>query len=123
MPGPERLDTLAEGFGERCRSPVSGEPRELASEARLALYRTAQEALTNVARHSAADHVELQLAYEADGHAARGAGLRARRWTAAPSVGGGYGLTGMRERAELLGGRLSAGPTGDGFKVELWLPA
>ena len=42
---------------------------------------------------------------------------------AAPSVGGGYGLTGMRERAELLGGRLSAGPMGDGFKVELWLPA
>ena len=37
--------------------------------------------------------------------------------------GGGYGLTGMRERAELLGGRLDAGPTGDGFKVELWLPA
>ena len=37
--------------------------------------------------------------------------------------GGGYGLTGMRERAELLGGRLHAGPTGDGFRVELWLPA
>jgi signal transduction histidine kinase len=29
----------------------------------------------------------------------------------------------MRERAELLGGRLSAEPTGDGFRVELWLPA
>jgi signal transduction histidine kinase len=29
----------------------------------------------------------------------------------------------MRERAELLGGRLSAGPTADGFRVELWLPA
>jgi signal transduction histidine kinase len=29
----------------------------------------------------------------------------------------------MRERAELLGGRLSAGPTDAGFKVELWLPA
>ena len=39
------------------------------------------------------------------------------------AAGGGYGLTGMRERAELLGGRLSAGPTDDGFRVELWLPA
>jgi signal transduction histidine kinase len=29
----------------------------------------------------------------------------------------------MRERAELLGGRLSAGPTPDGFRVELWVPA
>jgi signal transduction histidine kinase len=39
------------------------------------------------------------------------------------SAGGGYGLTGMRERAELLGGQLRAGPAGDGFRVELWLPA
>ena len=35
----------------------------------------------------------------------------------------GYGLTGMRERAELLGGTLSAGPTGHGFRVELAVPA
>jgi signal transduction histidine kinase len=38
------------------------------------------------------------------------------------SPGGGYGLTGMRERAELLGGRLGAEPTADGVRVELWLP-
>jgi signal transduction histidine kinase len=37
--------------------------------------------------------------------------------------GGGYGLTGMRERAELLGGLLSADRTSDGFRVELWIPA
>jgi signal transduction histidine kinase len=37
--------------------------------------------------------------------------------------GGGYGITGMRERAELLGGRLDAGPTARGYRVELWLPA
>ena len=40
-----------------------------------------------------------------------------------PSSAGGYGLTGMRERAELLGGRLTAGPTDRGFRVRLWLPA
>jgi signal transduction histidine kinase len=101
---------------------VSGEPRELASEARVALYRTAQEALTNVSRHSAAEHVELRLAYEPSGTRLvvqdPGPGV-----DGGASVGGGYGLTGMRERAELLGGRLSAGPMGDGFKVELWLPA
>jgi signal transduction histidine kinase len=34
----------------------------------------------------------------------------------------GYGLTGMRERAELLGGRLAAAPTATGFRVELFLP-
>ena len=122
MPGPERLNTLAEGFGDRVALEVSGEPRELASEARLALYRTAQEALTNVSRHSAADHVELRLAYEPEGTrlVVQDCGPAIDE---APSLGGGYGLTGMRERAELLGGRLSAGPMGDGFKVELWLPA
>jgi signal transduction histidine kinase len=116
------LDALAERFGDRVEMTVRGEPRELASEARLALYRTAQEALTNVTRHSAAEHVSLALAYEPDGTrlvveddgpATGGNG----------SAGGGYGLTGMRERAELLGGRLRAGPAGDGFRVELWLPA
>ena len=122
MPGPERLDSLAEGFGERVALSVSGEPRELASDARLALYRTAQEALTNVSRHSAAEHVELRLAYEPEGTrlVVQDSGPAIGE---APSVGGGYGLTGMRERAELLGGRLSAGPTSDGYRVELWLPA
>ena len=38
------------------------------------------------------------------------------------STGDGYGLTGMRERAELLGGELLAAPVERGFRVELWLP-
>ena len=99
---------------------VTGTPREPSSEAQLALYRTAQEALTNVRRHSASDRVELKLAYEDDGTT-----LTVQdHGAAAPVIGGrGYGLTGMRERAELLGGRLNAGPTDDGFRVELWLPA
>ena len=46
---------------------VTGTPREASSEARLALYRTAQEALTNVRRHSASERVELKLAYGDDG--------------------------------------------------------
>jgi signal transduction histidine kinase len=42
----------------------------------------------------------------------------------APLAGGsGYGLTGMRERAELLGGTLVVGKTADGFRVELWTPS
>ena len=71
LPGPERLPALAEAFAEhsdaRCTLSVTGEPRELSSEARLALYRTAQEALTNVRRHSAADRVEIALRYADDG--------------------------------------------------------
>jgi signal transduction histidine kinase len=89
------------------------------------VYRTAQEALTNVLRHSAASRVEVRLSYEADGTrlVVQDFGPGAPVTVGAVSPGGGYGLTGMRERAELLGGRLSAGPTADGFRVELWLPA
>jgi signal transduction histidine kinase len=131
LPGPERLSALADAFGEhsdaRATLDVSGDPRELSSEARLALYRTAQEALTNVRRHSAADRVEIALRYAEDGTSLVvqdfGPGAPVTVVGGANGAGGGYGLTGMRERAELLGGRLSAEPTADGFRVELWLPA
>jgi signal transduction histidine kinase len=125
LPGPERLSHLADAFAGECRLTVTGTPRELGSEARLAIYRTAQEALTNVLRHSAFDHVDLRLAYEADGTRleVQDHGPGAPVTVGGASPGGGYGLTGMRERAELLGGRLTAEPTVDGFRVELWLPA
>jgi signal transduction histidine kinase len=126
MPGPDRLPELADEFREQTgvetALALDGEPRELPSEARLALYRTAQEALTNVRRHTRADHVDLRLRYADDGtwltvedRGPRGNG------TAEPGLG--YGLTGMRERAELLGGRLDATPTAEGFRVELYIPA
>jgi signal transduction histidine kinase len=124
LPGPERLQHLASAFAGDAHVTVIGEPRELSSEARLAVYRTAQEALTNVLRHSAAERVELRLEYLADGTrlVVDDHGPGAPVAVGPPSAGGGYGLTGMRERAELLRGRLSAGPTADGFRVELWLP-
>ena len=125
LPGPERLRALAEAYPGDCRLTVTGTPRELPSEARLAVYRTAQEALTNVLRHSAADRVEIRLDYEAGETRLvvqdHGPGAPVQVGPGTP--GGGYGLTGMRERAELLGGRLSAEPTADGFRVELCLPA
>ena len=135
LPGPERLPALADAFREssdaRCELRVAGTPLELPSEARLALYRTAQEALTNIRRHSAADRVEIDLRYAPDGTTlvvqdhGRGAPVTVGAGTATANGGdgGGYGLTGMRERAELRGGRLCAEPTDDGFRVELWLPA
>ena len=124
LPGPERLQHLADAFAGDCRLTVTGAPRELGSEARLAIYRTAQEALTNVLRHSAFERVDLRLAYEEDGTRleVQDHGPGAPVMVGGASPGGGYGLTGMRERAELLGGRLSASPTDDGFRVELWLP-
>jgi signal transduction histidine kinase len=106
-------------------------------EARRAIV--AQEALTNSRKHARAERVELHLGYEPDGvrlvvedHARPSDGdgdpgdaLPARPAGAVRTSragGQGYGLTGMRERAELLGGRLRAGSTGDGYRVELWVP-
>ncbi len=127
LPGPQRLAGLAREFerdgGVGCHLEVAGEQHELGPEARLALYRTAQEALTNIRKHAHARRVELRLDYEPLGtrltvedYASDG-----DRPPPAPD-GGGYGLTGMRERAELLGGTLTAAPTGTGFRVELWVP-
>jgi signal transduction histidine kinase len=131
LPGPDRLEQLAAEFQRdsniEASFAVSGRPRRLDSEAALTLYRVAQEALTNARRHAAPDRVRLNLGYESDGirltisdHATA---PPAPGVAGAESMGGGYGLTGMRERAELIGGRLDAGPTADGFRVELWIPA
>ena len=126
MPGPDGLSALADAFEEQTGVPIllrtDGAPRELPPDARLAIYRTAQEALTNVRRHAAAERVELRLRYAADGTwlTVQDHGRRAVNGSA--EAGLGYGLTGMRERAELLEGRLAAAPTDDGFRVELYLP-
>lgn len=130
MPGPDRLPALAAAFraqtGVEAELELDGEPRELPSDARLAVYRTAQEALTNVRRHAAAERVDLRLRYADDGTwltvEDRG-GPASGGDGAAAEPGLGHGLTGMRERAELLGGRLAATPTPEGFRVELFLPA
>lgn len=130
LPGPERLEALTGAFGEQSGLPVAlevrGAARELAPDARVAVYRTAQEALTNIRRHATPDQVRVSLDYRDDAtvlviedHAPDG--------TPPPTLpgvaGSGYGLTGMRERAELLGGELVAAPTESGFRVELRLPA
>jgi signal transduction histidine kinase len=128
LPGPDLLPGLVAEFRRSSRAEarleIDGEPPELAADVRLALYRTAQEALTNVHKHAHATYVCVRLAYER-GDAVltienddRDGGREGLAVTAA-----GRGLIGMRERAELLGGSLVAGATGTGFRVRLTLPA
>jgi signal transduction histidine kinase len=134
VPGPDKLEELIEemrAHGIECTLEVSGKPRRLPSEAALAVFRTAQEALTNVRKHAEqAELVAIRLDYDPDGvqlivtdSAGDGAESRVPQPAALASTGSGYGVSGMRERAELIGGRLLAGPTEDGFRVELWVPA
>ncbi|UNO39565.1 histidine kinase [Streptomyces sp. MST-110588] len=109
---------------EGARLEVVGERRELAPEAGLAVRRTAQEALTNVRKHAPGARVTVRLEY-ADGEVelmVRNRGGRDRPGALAAS-GSGYGLLGMRERAELLGGTLESGPDEEGFVVRLRVPA
>jgi signal transduction histidine kinase len=128
LPGPERLAALAVQFQRDrdipCRLVVSGQAHELGSEARLALYRVAQEALTNIAKHAHPERVEMRLAYEPSAARLTVEDYATAAGRMAP-VGdsGGYGLTGMRERAELIGGTLTTEATRNGFRVELDVPA
>ncbi|MET7616717.1 sensor histidine kinase [Streptomyces sp. NPDC005408] len=110
---------------------VTGERRQLTAEASQAVRRVAQEALTNARKHAPGAKVRLLLAYGmdevtlevrdsgADGHGDEITGHGGELGAS----GSGYGLLGMRERAELLGGTLEAGPEGEGFVVRLRVPA
>jgi signal transduction histidine kinase len=130
LPGPALLDRLvreaAAATRVRAALSVTGPERPLSPEAGLALYRTAQEALTNTAKYAGQGaSVELRMMYDEDTVELVIEDFRSEH---PPDVAsgltfGGYGLTGMRERAELLGGSLTAGPTGAGFAVRLRLPA
>ncbi len=126
LPGPDRLPVLAETFGEQSGIPVEleviGEQHALAPDASLALYRTAQEALTNIRRHATPDRVAVRLRYGAAETVLTIEDFAQGGPPPPPPWESGYGLTGMRERAELLGGRLTAAPTASGFKVQLHLP-
>ena len=128
LPGPERLAGLAAEFeagtGVPCKVAVTGDSKpDLGTDGRLTFYRVTQEALTNICKHAHADRVEIRLAFEPSGTRLTIEDFDSCRDRPAPADGAGYGLTGMRERAELLGGTLTAGPTGGGFLVELWVPA
>ena len=126
LPGPGQLPALTTRFeldtGIPCELTVAGEHHPLDADARLAVYRVAQESLTNIAKHATSqERVSVWLGYEPG--LARLVVEDYGKSAATGVPGCGYGLTGMRERAELLGGQLCAGPTRTGFRVELEVPA
>ncbi|MGW4436270.1 sensor histidine kinase [Streptomyces sp. NPDC004596] len=100
---------------------VTGERRPLPAEASQAVRRVAQEALTNVRKHAQGAKVRLRLDY-GEHEVTLGVRDSGGRPGELTGSGGGYGLRGMRERAELLGGSLDAGPDEEGFVVTLKVP-
>jgi signal transduction histidine kinase len=125
QPGISQVGTLLEqarAAGLAVTFAAEGTPRELPAGTDLAAYRVVQESLTNTRKHGgpgASARVSLHYGRNAlhlsvadDG---RGAATRPDR--------GGHGLTGMRERVEIYGGTVRAGPrAGGGFEVTAKLP-
>jgi signal transduction histidine kinase len=104
-----------------CEVTIIGEPRDLPAKAGLAVIRTAQEALTNARKHAPGAKVTIILRYTSEWCELEVTDSGGQPGPLAAS-GGGYGLVGMRERAELIGGTLEAGPAGEGFSVLLRVP-
>lgn len=94
-------------------------PGEPPAATQLAVYRILQEALTNVIRHGSGRQVDVNLAWRADHVEIR---VSNAVDGAKAGVGGGHGIIGMRERAQLVGGMLSAERDGDQFIVWARLP-
>jgi signal transduction histidine kinase len=154
LPTVDQVGALVEDFrrdtGAEATLRIDGTPRPLPADASLALFRGAQEALTNVTRYAPGTSVAVTVRYVPDrtilavedhvrpagspGTAAQDVpevggdpapGAAASVPTGNPllaGAGGGHGLTAMRERATQAGGSARAGPTADGWLVELEVP-
>lgn len=120
----DRLVAQMRSTGLDIEWTTTGTPTPLGSGAQLAVYRIVQEALTNALRHGDAGRaVYLNLAWT-DGWVAVTIDNAVRPDPAADGPGElGHGLPGMRERALLAGGSLSAEPVGGRFIVTARLPA
>jgi signal transduction histidine kinase len=135
-PGLAQLDglvanTVAAGLATTVRS--DGSPRPLSPAVDLTAYRIIQESLTNVIRHAGPATADVHLDYRdtvlriqitdtGRGNLAAG-GYMASVLTGLAGLGGGHGITGMRERAASVGGELTAGPGPErGFLVTACLP-
>jgi signal transduction histidine kinase len=102
-------------------------PEQLPDEIETTLFRIAQEAMVNVARHSQAEHLAIRLG---NGHAQvvmtladDGQGFDPTSVSLAFEHGRGWGLVGMQERASLAGGHMSVESTpGEGTTVRVVIP-
>ena len=109
----------AESSGIVTEFKVSGEPHALDNKVGLALYRAAQEGLTNVRQHARASRVDVLLDFQPSE-------VRLQvtdNGVGAVEMAGGFGLLGIRERMHLLGGRLEIHTgAGKGFRLTASVP-
>lgn len=120
---------FAEETGVHVETRVNGDPNPLPPEVEVALLRVAQEALTNVRKHAGASvsRVAMTLSYLGDAVALDvrddGVGFDVDRQASGHPYSGGFGLKGMRERIEALGGTFSVeSSSGGGTALAVELP-
>jgi signal transduction histidine kinase len=125
----QQLGDLLEQYrraGLEVELTVDGDERTLPQGLDLAAYRVVQEALTNTLKHAPGSSAAVHVTYRP--HAIElcvtdTGSVRAPEVRAARADGPGHGIVGMRERAEIYGGRLDAGPDPDGgFRVTASFP-
>ena len=115
----DRLATRARDAGVQIEVDWHGSRETLPADIDLSAFRIIQEAVTNVVRHAHTGQCQVSIDQQ-DGQLSIEVIDSGRGGTMA---GTGYGITGMRERAALLGGDFSAGPRpGGGFRVAVRLP-
>ena len=119
LPGVDGLPVLVERFqsaGADITLTLDGDTSRLPAATGLTVYRIAQEALTNAAKHAAGAPTAVTLTVGP-------ASVRLTVDSAArPGTGSGLGIISMRERAESIGGTCQAGPGGRGWLVDAVLP-
>ncbi|MFE3787900.1 sensor histidine kinase [Streptomyces goshikiensis] len=117
----EQLAAATADAGVRVDVRRSGAERPLPADIDLSAYRIVQEALTNVVRHAGTGHCRVDIDYGDEELSVEV--VDDGRGVAGNGAAHGFGIVGMRERAGLLHGRLSAGPRPEGgFRVAARLP-
>ncbi|MER7734022.1 sensor histidine kinase [Streptomyces erythrochromogenes] len=131
-PGLDLLDRLLDrvrGAGAEVTMEVVGTPARLPQGMALCVYRVIQEALTNVLKHAGPTRAAVTIRYGSRSVAVTvtdegRAGGESGAFRPKNVITAGHGLIGMRERAKIYGGSVTAGPrTPGGFEVRLVLPA
>jgi signal transduction histidine kinase len=123
----DMIASLVHDFGEHTGLPSdfeqSGTPVELSAFAEQTLFRTVQESLTNIQKHArGVKHIRVNLAYSVEAiHLAVSDDGQPSEAAASPQ--GGYGLKGLCERVDQLGGDFCCGPlSSNGFQVDVSIP-
>jgi len=115
----ELLETTKSG-GLETSFDLRGEPKKLPTATEAALYRSAQEALTNVRKHAEAKKVGLELSYANEEKVTLSV---ADDGKGCSEIAGGFGIMGIRERIQLLDGDVTFSTSpGEGFRLSVSIP-